>query len=92
MSTISEPGFLETLSPLLEEAKTRAVEIRNGDELLGAIVSKDDYEIVRRAKTDLLKDSMHRLGTKLRKEAAEAGITIDELEKMLDRKAPQGRS
>jgi len=90
MSILSEPGVLETLTPLLEEAKTRAVEIRNGDELLGAIVSKEDYELVRRAKIDRLKDSMDQLGTKLREGAAEAGITIDELEKMLDRKAPQG--
>jgi hypothetical protein len=88
MSVVSEPGVLETLSPLLEEAKTRAVEIRSGDELLGAIVSKDDYEIVRKAKVDRLMASMDELGSALRKGAAAEGISLDELEKMLDRKAP----
>jgi hypothetical protein len=87
MSVASESRLLATLTPLLEQAKTRAVEIRAGDELLGAVVSKDDYEIVRKAKVERLFAAMDRLGTVLRKEAAEDGISLDELEKMLDRKA-----
>jgi hypothetical protein len=42
----------------LEEAKTHAVEIRDGDEVLGAIVSKEDYEIVRQARIDRLMQAM----------------------------------
>jgi hypothetical protein len=91
MRVVSEPEVMQTLYPLLEEAKTRAVEIRNGDEILGAIVSKDDYEIVRRAKADRLMLAMDRLGAELREGAAEAGISLEQLEKMLDRKAPQDR-
>jgi hypothetical protein len=91
MSAVVQPGLIATLSPLLEEAKKRAVEIRDGDEVLGAIVSKEDYEIVRRAKIDRLMQAMDRLGEGLRQGAAQAGVSLDELEKMLDRKAPQDR-
>jgi hypothetical protein len=87
MSVVSEPGILETLTPLLEEAKTRAVEIRKGDELLGAVVSKDDYEIVRRAKIERFLRLSDELGEQIRTRAAADGLTPDDLMKLLDRKA-----
>jgi hypothetical protein len=87
MSVVSEPGVLETLTPLLEEAKTRAVEIRKGDELLGAVVSKDDYEIVRRARIEEFLRISAEYGEHLRARAAEEGLSIDDLLRILDRKA-----
>jgi hypothetical protein len=87
MRVVSEADAMETLPLLLKEAKTRAVEIRDGDEVLGAIVSKEDYEIVRKAKIERLMIATARLGESLRQGAAEEGISLDALEKMLDRKA-----
>jgi hypothetical protein len=87
MSLVYEPGVLEALSPLLEEAKTRAVEIRKDDELLGAVVSKDDYEIVRRAKAAKFLRVSKEFGEEVRARAEEDGLTPDDLLRMLDRKA-----
>ena len=87
MSTAIQPALIEALSPLLEEAKTRAVEIVNGDELLGAIVSKEDYEIVRRAKAQRFLRMSDELGEQMRTRAAADGLTPDDLMKLLDRKA-----
>ena len=87
MRVVSEPDVMQTLSPLLEEAKIRAVESRNGDELLGAIVSKEDYEIVRRAKAQRFLRMSDELGEQMRTRAAADGLTPDDLMKLLDRKA-----
>jgi hypothetical protein len=43
---------------------------------------------VRKAKIDRLLAAIDRLGEALREGAAAEGISLDELEKMLDRKAP----
>ncbi len=43
----------------------------------------NNYEI------DRLLSALHDLGKELRAAAAEEGISVDALEKMLDRKAPQ---
>lgn len=88
MSVLTEPGLLQSLTPFLEEAKSHAVEIRQGDTVLGVIISTDDYEIVRQAKVDRALRAMDELGNLLRREAAQAGICVEELEKMLDRKSP----
>lgn len=87
MSSAIQPALIEALSPLLEEAKTRAVEIIDGDELLGAIVSKEDYEIVRRAKVERFLRVSAEYGEQLKKRALEEGMTIDDLLRLLDRKA-----
>ena len=87
MGTAIQPALIEALSPLLEEAKTRAVEIVDGDELLGAIVSKEDYEIVRRAKVEEFLRISSEFGDEVRRRAKEDGLTPDDLMRMLDRKA-----
>jgi hypothetical protein len=87
MTVVCEPGVLEKLSPLLEEAKTRAVVISDGSTELGAVVSMDDYEIVRKAKVEKFLRISAEFGEHLRARAQEEGISVDELEKMLDRKA-----
>jgi hypothetical protein len=87
MREVSEPGLIATLHPLLEEAKTHALVIRDGDTELGAIVSMEDYEIVRKAKVERFLRISAEFGEHLRARALEEGMTVDELEKMLDRKA-----
>jgi len=79
---------MQSLPSLLKEVKIHSVEIRDGEEMLGAIVSKEDYEIVRKAKVARLLAAMDRLGEAMREEAAQKGISLDDLERMLDRKAP----
>jgi len=91
MSVVTEAEAIENLPSLLRQARMRAVVISDGDNDLGAIVSMEDYEIVRKAKVERLMRAMDALGAELRAGAAEEGISVDELEKMLDRKAPQNR-
>jgi hypothetical protein len=87
MREVSEPGLIETLSPLLEEAKRHAVVIRDGDTQLGAIVSMEDYEIVRKAKMERFLRVADELGEQMRRRAAADGLTPDDLMKLFDRKA-----
>jgi hypothetical protein len=88
MSVVTEADVIARLPSLLEEAKRRAVIISDGnDNDLGAIVSMKDYEIVRRAKAEDFLRAMRAFGDDIRARAAKDGITVDELEKMLDRKA-----
>jgi hypothetical protein len=87
MAIVSEPGLVATLAPILREAQRHAIVIRDGDTDLGAIVSMEDYEIVRRAKVEKFLRASDELGEQIRTRAAEDGLTPDDLMKLLDRKA-----
>ncbi len=84
MRAVSESDAMQTLPSLLKEAKTQAVEIRDGDEVLGAIVSKEDYELIRRAKAEDFLRASTEFGEQLRARAGEEGITTDDLARILD--------
>lgn len=75
---------MQKLPDLLREVKSRPVVIRDGDQAVGALVSMDDYQVVRKAQIDQALQSMNDLGTVLHREAAREGISLDELETMLD--------
>ena len=87
MRVVSESDVMEELPSLLEEIKTHAVVISDGEEELGALVSMEDYEIVRKAKVDRLFHAMDEFGEQIRVRAAADGLTPDELMEILDRKA-----
>ena len=87
MSQVLEPDVLNALSPLLREAKSHAVVLTDGESELGALVSMQDYELVRKAKIERFLRTADELGKHLRARAQEEGISEDELLRMLDRKA-----
>ena len=87
MSQVLEPGVLSALSPLLREAKSHAVVLSDGESELGALVSMEDYELVRKAKVESFLKSAAEFGEHLRTRARDEGISDDELLRMLDRKA-----
>ena len=87
MQTVSQTEAMQKLPELLREARSSAVVIRDGDEPVGAIVSMDDYEVVRKAKIEKALKAMDDLGGLLRREATREGISLDDLENMLDRHA-----
>jgi hypothetical protein len=87
MRVVSESEAVEAPLALYQEARTQAVIIRNGDEDVCAIVSMEDYEVVRKAKTVRLLRAMDDFGRELRSAAADNGVSLDELERTLDRKA-----
>ena len=87
MRVVSESDAVQTLPSLLKEVKTQSVVIRDGEEELAALVSMEDYEIVRRAKAEKLFDLMDEFGGQIRTRAAADGLTPDDLMKILDRKA-----
>jgi hypothetical protein len=81
MQTVTTDEAMQKLPDLLREVGSRAVVIRDGDQAVGALVSMDDYQVVRKAQA--LK-AMRDLGGLLRREAEHAGISLEELETMLD--------
>ena len=87
MSVVTEADVVARLPSLLAEAKRRAVVISDGDNELGAIVSMEDFEIVRRAKAEEFLKAMREFGDDIRTRAAKDGLSADDLMKILDRKA-----
>ncbi len=82
--SISEASS-ESLPELLEKARQAPVIIAEGKDGFGAIVSMEDYDIIRKYRAERLLESMDALGAAMRDEAAKAGISLEDLEKMLDR-------
>ena len=87
MQTVTQTEAMQNLPELLREAKASAVVIRDGDQSIGAIISMDDFELIRKAKIDTAINATGELGALMRREATRDGISVDELEKMLDRHA-----
>ncbi len=87
MRVVSETDAIESFPSLLRQADQHSVVVRDGDRELGAIVSMEDFEVVRKARADRAIRAMEVLGESLRKAAAEEGISPEDLEKMFDRKA-----
>ena len=87
MRVVSESDAMQSLPSLLKEISTEAIVICDGDENLGAIISMEDYEVIRKIKIERLLRTMDELGAKIRERAAADGLTPDDLIKLLDRKA-----
>lgn len=87
MSQVLEPDILNALSPLLNQAKSHAIVLTDGESELGALVSMEDYELVRKAKVGNFLRAADEFGRHLRSRAQEEGISEEELLRMLDRKA-----
>ena len=81
MQTVTTDEAMQKLPDLLREVKSRPVVIQDGEQAVGAIVSMDDYQLVRKAQA--LK-AMKDLGNVLRREAEREGISLEELETMLE--------
>jgi len=81
MQTVTTDEAMQKLPDLLREVKSRPVVIRDGEQAVGALVSMDDYQLVRKAQA--LK-AMKDLGNVLRREAEREGISLEELETMLE--------
>ncbi len=86
MATMAQTDLIERLTPLFEQAQTQAVIVSDGKSELGAIISMEDYELVRSAKVDRLFAALNDLGSEIRKSAEEQGLSLEEVERMLDRK------
>ena len=84
MQTVTTDEAMQKLPDLLREVKSRAVVIRDGDQAVGAIVSMDDYQVVRKAQVEQALKAMNDLGNVLRREAEHEGVSLEELETMLD--------
>ncbi len=87
MSVVTEADVIAKLPSLLEEAKRRAVIISDGDSDLGALVSMEDFAIIRKAKAEKFLRAMREFGDDIRARAAEDRLSPDDLMKILDRKA-----
>jgi len=84
MQTVTTDEAMQKLPDLLREVKSRAVVIRDGDQAVGAIVSMEDYQVVRKAQVEQALKAMKDLGNVLRREAEREGLSLEELETMLE--------
>jgi PHD/YefM family antitoxin component YafN of YafNO toxin-antitoxin module len=84
MQTVTTDEVMQKLPDLLREVKSRPVVIRDGDQAVGAIVSMDDYQVVRKAQVEQALKAMKDLGNVLRREAEREGLSLEELETMLE--------
>ena len=84
MQTVTTSEAMRKLPDLLREVKSNSVVIQDGDQSVGAIVSMDDYQVVRKAKVEQALKAIDDLGEVLRREAEREGISLEELETMLD--------
>ncbi len=84
MQTVTTDEAMQKLPDLLRDVKSRAVVIRDGGQAVGAIVSMEDYQVVRKAQVQQALKAMRDLGDVLRREAERDGISLEELETMLD--------
>ncbi len=89
MQAGAQSNAINSVSPILREDNMQPVLIMDGERELGAIVSMDDYALIRKAKVDRFLRASEELGKQLRAYAFEEGISLEDLEKMLDRKAPK---
>ncbi len=87
MRVVSEAEAIENLPALLRDPDGHAIVITDGESDLRAIVSMEDYAIIRRAKADKFLRAMREFGDDIRARAAEDGLTPEDLMKILDRKA-----
>jgi hypothetical protein len=87
MTIVTEAEVIDKLPSLLEETQRSAVIITNGEADLGAIVSMSDFKLIREAKAERFERAMLALGDELRACAQRDGVSFEELETMLDRKA-----
>jgi hypothetical protein len=58
-----------------------------GDKDLAALVSMEDYELVRRMKAEKFLRTSAEFGEQMRARASEEGLTVEDLLRILDRKA-----
>ncbi len=86
MQTLSTAeAATESLPQLFEKARTTPLIVNDGGDDLGVIVSMEDFEIIRRFHNHELLKSMTALGTAMRRSAEAEGVSLSDLEKMLDR-------
>lgn len=83
MRTVTPTEASTSLPRLLEEAKDNAVVICDDKNELGALVSMEDYEIVRRAKAKRLLASFDDLHAAIAQRAEADGMSLDEVEQRL---------
>jgi DUF917 family protein len=84
MQTVTTDEVMQKLPDLLREVKSRAVVIRDGDQAVAALVSMEDYQVVRKAQVEQALKAMNDLGNVLRRGAEREGISLEELETMLE--------
>ena len=83
MRVVSESDAMQSLPSLLKEVKTQAVVISDGKEELGALVSMEDYELVRRANVKSSLKLCDRMGEEIATKAAEQGVPLEEVQRYL---------
>jgi hypothetical protein len=83
MRVVSEADAMQSLPSLLQEVKTHSVVIRQGEEELGALVSMDDYEIVRRANIERFLKLCDQIGNEIAAKAKEQRVPLEEVQRHL---------
>jgi PHD/YefM family antitoxin component YafN of YafNO toxin-antitoxin module len=87
MTAVAEEEAQRSVADCIAATAKGPVLLEQDDRPVAALISMEDFEIVRKANVTRALAAMEALGTSLRGAAAAEGISLDELEKMLDRHA-----
>jgi PHD/YefM family antitoxin component YafN of YafNO toxin-antitoxin module len=81
---VSESEAMQNLPALVDKVRDESVIITDDGADMCAIVSMNDYELIRKVKNERLFAAMDSLGREVRENAAKQGISIEEVARMLD--------
>jgi PHD/YefM family antitoxin component YafN of YafNO toxin-antitoxin module len=83
MRTVSQSEALKSFPTLLEETKVHPVVICEDERELGALISMEDYKVMRQAKAKNFLALCNELSQKVALQAEKDGVTLEDLEKEL---------
>jgi hypothetical protein len=83
---ISEDEFVTTTPDLLSNLDSESVVIQRDGTVIGALISAEEYELVRRARAARAIDALEQFGRHMQSVATPE--ELDELVRELDRKSP----
>ncbi len=83
MRTVSQSEALQSFPSLLEEVKDHSVVICGEDRELGVLVSMEDFEIIRRTKSQQLLDLCDTMNEEIAVKAKMYGMSLEDVQKEL---------
>ncbi len=85
MTTVQQDEAQRSFADCIAETANGPVLLENDGRAVAALISMQDFEIVRKANAEKLLAAFDELGAECRAAAAAEGISLDGLEKMFDR-------
>jgi len=90
MRAVTKSELAASVPELLDEANQQSILITDEqDRELGVLISMKDYEFMRKARAQSFLETARKMGEEIRVRAEAEGISMEEIARILDRKAPE---